>query len=156
MNDFPQASGRIEPTLQRRLKACATVVLVCLSVVAFVRSGPGLAEPAPKDPALRALSEVIEQVRAKYVGVVDEQKLVGDAIRGIIQGLDPYSDYLEPASYSELRQDNSGKFGGLGLEVRLDAGAVRVVSTFEDSPASRAGPMNRQVSIRSAAKDAAR
>jgi carboxyl-terminal processing protease len=88
---------------------------------------------------LRALSEAIDQVKSKYVGVVDDQKLVADAIRGIAQGLDPYSDYLEPEAYRELRQDNSGKFGGLGLEVRMEAGAARVVSTFEDSPAFRAG-----------------
>jgi carboxyl-terminal processing protease len=121
------------------MRTSAARLLLCLSVTAFATTTPGFAEPVLQDPALRALSEAIAQVRAKYVGTVDDQKMVADAIRGIVQGLDPYSDYLEPASYGELRQDNSGKFGGLGLEVRLDAGVVRVVSTFEDSPASRAG-----------------
>jgi len=113
--------------------------LVGLSIIASLQSSSGFAASTSKDPALHALAEEIEQVRAKYVGIVDEKKMVSDAIRGIVQGLDPYSDYLEPSSYSELRQDNSGKFGGLGLEVGMDHGAARVVGTIEDSPASRAG-----------------
>ena len=88
---------------------------------------------------MRALAEVIKQVKAKYVGPIDDRKLAADAIRGIIQGLDPFSDYLEPEAYSDLKQENGGKFGGLGMEVAMDAGAVRVVSAFEDSPAFQAG-----------------
>src|SRR6185436_15300195 len=94
--------------------------VIGLSVFAALQCGTGFAAPAQKDPALRALAEAIEQVRAKYVGIVDEKKMVSDAIRGIVQGLDPYSDYLEPSSYNELRQDNSGRFGGIGLEVGMD------------------------------------
>src|ERR1700719_1833338 len=109
------------------------VLLVCFSLVANLHCGLASADSPAKDGALRALSEAIDQVKSKYVGVIDEQKLVADAIRGIVQGLDPYSDYLEPEAYRELRQDNSGKFGGLGLEVRMEAGAAQVVSTFEDS-----------------------
>jgi carboxyl-terminal processing protease len=113
--------------------------LVGFLAVASLQCGSGFAAPTSKDPAIRALAEAIEQVRTKYVGIVDDKKMVSDAIRGIVQGLDPFSDYLEPSSYSELREDNSGKFGGLGLEVGMDSGAARVVATIEDSPASRAG-----------------
>ncbi|MFL6580838.1 MAG: S41 family peptidase [Burkholderiales bacterium] len=113
--------------------------LVAVSIVASLECSSTFAASTAKDPTLHALAEAIEQVRAKYVGVVDEKKMVSDAIRGIVQGLDPYSDYLEPSSYSELRQDNSGKFGGLGLEVGMDHGAARIVATIEDSPAFRAG-----------------
>ncbi|MBI3527576.1 MAG: S41 family peptidase [Betaproteobacteria bacterium] len=88
---------------------------------------------------MRALAEVIEQIKAKYVGSIDDQKLIADAVRGMLQGLDPYSDYVEPEAYRELKQDNGGRFGGLGMEVGMEAGAVRVVSTFEDSPALQAG-----------------
>lgn len=113
--------------------------LVSLSLLVFFVCGTALAEPPAQDPAVRAFAEAIQQIKSKYVGPVDDQKLVGDALRGIVQGLDPYSDYLDPQAYGELRQDNSGRFGGLGLEVGMEAGAARVVSTFEDSPASRAG-----------------
>lgn len=101
--------------------------------------GPAAADGAAQDVTLRALAEVIEQVKARYVGSVDDQKLIADAIRGMLKGLDPYSDYLEPEAYREVKQDNSGRFGGLGMEVGLEAGAVRVISTFEDSPALSAG-----------------
>jgi carboxyl-terminal processing protease len=97
------------------------------------------ADGAPQDATVRALAEAIEQVKAKYVGAIDDRKLAADAIRGMIQGLDPFSDYLEPEAYRELRQENGGKFSGLGMEVRMEAGAVRVVSTFDDSPAFHAG-----------------
>jgi carboxyl-terminal processing protease len=107
--------------------------------IAIALATPASADEAPQDPTLRALAEVIEQIKAKYVGAVDDRKLAADAIRGILQGLDPYSDYLEPDAYRELKQDNGGKFGGLGMEVGMEGGAVRVVATFEDSPASRAG-----------------
>ncbi|MBC8006437.1 MAG: S41 family peptidase [Prolixibacteraceae bacterium] len=88
---------------------------------------------------MRVLAEVIKQVKAKYVGPIDDRKLAADAIRGIIQGLDPFSDYLEPEAYTDLKQENGGKFGGLGMEVAMDGGAVRVISAFEDSPAFQAG-----------------
>src|SRR5882672_6715041 len=104
-------------------------------VIAVTCAGPAVADGVVQDATLRALAEAIEQVKARYAGAVDEQKLVADAIRGMVQGLDPYSDYLEPDTYRELKQDNGGRFGGLGMEVRMDAGAVRVVSTFEGSPA---------------------
>src|SRR5258706_3541913 len=107
--------------------------------VAIACAGPALADDNAQDATLRALSEAIAQVKARYVGPVDDRKLAADAIRGIIRGLDPYSDYLEPEDYRELKQDNGGKFGGLGMEVGMEAGAVRVVSTSEDSPAFQAG-----------------
>lgn len=88
---------------------------------------------------LRVLSEAIEQIKAKYVGSTDDRKLAADAIRGMLQGLDPYSDYLEPEAFGELKQDNGGKFGGLGMEVGMESGAVRVVAAYEDSPAFEAG-----------------
>ena len=118
-------------------RACHTALAAL--VVAVTIAGPAVADGVVQDATLRALAEAIEQVKARYAGAVDEQKLVADAIRGMVQGLDPYSDYLEPEAYLELKQDNGGRFGGLGMEVGLDAGAVRVVSTFEGSPAFQAG-----------------
>jgi len=107
--------------------------------IAVACAGAALADDNVQDATLRALSEAIAQVKARYVGPVDDRKLTADAIRGILQGLDPYSDYLEPEAYRELTQDNGGKFGGLGMEVGMEAGAVRIVSTSEDSPAFQAG-----------------
>ena len=105
----------------------------------FLCAGPSLAEPVSQDATLRALTEAIEQVKARYVGSVDRQKLVADAIRGMLQGLDPYSDYLDADAYRELKQENGGRFGGLGMEVGMDSGTVRVISAYEDSPSFQAG-----------------
>src|SRR5690606_7049137 len=66
-------------------------------------------------------------------------KLVADAIKGMVDGLDPYSQYLEPEAYDQLVERASGEFGGLGMEVSMEKDAVKVVSAFEDSPAARAG-----------------
>jgi carboxyl-terminal processing protease len=123
---------------ENRKRRSIRFLALCFSLT-LANCGIAFAEPSAQDPVYRAVAEAIEQVKAKYVGAIDDQKLIANAIRGIVQGLDPYSDYLEPEAYRELRQENSGKFGGLGLEVGMEAGVVRVVSTFEDSPASRAG-----------------
>lgn len=127
----------VSQRIQRRRRAFHSVLGALFIVFAY--AGSASADGAAQDPSLRALTEAIEQVKARYVGSIDNQKLIADAIRGMLQGLDPYSDYLEPESYRELKQDNSGRFGGLGLEVGMESGAVRVVSTFEDSPAFQAG-----------------
>lgn len=95
-------------------------------------------ETAPDD-ALRAFAAVLDQIKSRYAGPADERKLIADAISGMIQGLDPYSDYLDPEAYRQLRQETAGRFGGLGIEVGMAGDAVRVISAFEGSPAWRAG-----------------
>ena len=123
--------------VQCRRRAFHPVLGALLIAIAYANAGAAYgAEP---DAPLGALAEAIEQVKSRYVGSIDDRKLVADAIRGMLQGLDPYSEYLDPEAYRELKQDNGGSFGGLGMEVGLESGAVRVVSTFEDSPAFNAG-----------------
>lgn len=112
---------------------------LCALFISIAHINFAVADGAPQDSTVRALAEAIAQVKAKYVGAIDDRKLAADAIRGMIQGLDPFSDYLEPEAYLELKQNNGGKYFGLGMEVGMEAGAVRVVSTFEDSPAFQAG-----------------
>ena len=122
----------------RRWRSVCHAVL-CALFIFIAQINFAAADGAPQDATVRALAEAIAQVKAKYVGAIDDRKLAADAIRGIIQGLDPFSDYLEPDAYRELEQNNGGKYFGLGMEVGMEAGAVRVVSTFEDSPAFQAG-----------------
>lgn len=114
-----------------------------LSGVAFAM----LAQAAPAAPvdeaaesdAVRAFAEAYSQVKARYAEPVDEKKLVANAIKGMLGGLDPFSYYLDPEAYDGLRQDTAGAFGGLGMEVSMENNAVKVISAFEDSPASHAG-----------------
>ena len=123
----------------RRVNGSRRSLSALLIAFAFICAGPAFADATAQDATLRALSEAIEQIKAKYVDSVDDRKLAADAIRGMLQGLDPYSDYLEPEAYGELKQDNGGRFGGLGMEVGMESAAVRVVAAYEDSPAFQAG-----------------
>jgi len=88
---------------------------------------------------LQRFTTVIEQVRRYYVSPVDDEQLFRYAIHGILAGLDPHSSYLEPNELSNLRASTSGQFGGLGVEVALEEGAIKVISPLDGTPAARAG-----------------
>ena len=88
---------------------------------------------------LQAFTEVFSKVKSDYVETVDESKLIEDAIRGMLSGLDPHSAYLNTSEFSDLRIGTTGQFGGLGIEVGMENGFVKVISPIDDTPASRAG-----------------
>jgi len=88
---------------------------------------------------LRIFSEVFARIRRDYVDEVDDKKLIEDAIRGMLSGLDPHSAYLGEEAWSELKEGTEGKFGGLGIEVSMDDGLVKVIAPIDDTPAARAG-----------------
>src|SRR5699024_6347109 len=88
---------------------------------------------------LRAFSEVFGQIKRSYVEPVDDKTLIDGSIRGMLANLDPHSAYLDPEDYKELRIGTSGKFGGLGIEVGMENGFIRVVSPIDDTPAQKAG-----------------
>ena len=84
-------------------------------------------------------SEVLEKIQEEYVEEVDQTKVMDSAINGILQALDPYSAYMNPKIFDEMQTETSGKFGGLGIEVSMEAGVVKVIAPIDDTPASRAG-----------------
>jgi len=88
---------------------------------------------------LQAFTEVFSKVKADYVETVDEKKLIEDAIRGMLNGLDPHSAFLNTSEFSDLKIGTTGQFGGLGIEVGMENGFVKVISPIDDTPASRAG-----------------
>ncbi len=88
---------------------------------------------------LRAFAEVLERVRGAYIEEVDEKELLNAAIRGMLYELDPHSAYLTPDQFEDLQTTTTGEFGGLGLEVTMEDGFVKVVTPIADSPAARAG-----------------
>ncbi len=88
---------------------------------------------------LRAFTEVFEKIKQDYVEEVDDRTLLTSAIKGMLTGLDPHSAYLEPEDYEDLRVGTSGEFGGLGIEVTMEDGFVKVVAPIDDTPAERAG-----------------
>ena len=88
---------------------------------------------------LRTFTEVFARIKNNYVEPVDDESLFENAIRGMLSGLDPHSSYLVPDDYQELQAGTSGEFGGLGIEVGMEDGFVKVVAPIDDTPAQRAG-----------------
>jgi carboxyl-terminal processing protease len=88
---------------------------------------------------LRAFTEVFGRVKSDYVEPVDDKKLITEAINGMLTGLDPHSAYLDQDAFKELQVGTQGEFGGLGIEVGMEDGFVKVVSPIDDTPAARAG-----------------
>jgi carboxyl-terminal processing protease len=83
--------------------------------------------------------EVLEKINNEYVDEIDQSKSMDSAINGLLQSLDPYSAYMSPESFGEMQTETSGEFGGLGIEVSMEAGVVKVISPIDDTPASEAG-----------------
>jgi len=84
-------------------------------------------------------SEVLEKIQNEYVEEVDQAKTMDAAINGALQSLDPYSAYMNPEVFKESQQETSGEFGGLGIEVTMEAGVVKVITPIDDTPAAKAG-----------------
>ena len=88
---------------------------------------------------LRTFTEVFARIKSDYVEPIDDKALLENAIRGMLSGLDPHSTYLVPDDYQELQAGTSGEFGGLGIEVGMEDGFVKVIAPIDDTPAQRAG-----------------
>ncbi len=97
---------------------------------------------------LRLFSEVLGIIRQNYVEPVSDADLLKSAIRGMLAGLDPHSAYLEQEEFQELKEGTSGEFGGLGIEVGMEDGFVKVVSPIDDTPAQKAGILAGDLIIR--------
>ena len=109
--------------------------LTTLQFSAYARSA---FSPLPLEE-LQQLAAVFGIVKSDYVEAVDEKKLITDAISGMVSGLDPHSQYFDKKSFKEFREGTSGKFVGVGIEIGMEDGVVKVVSPIEGSPAFRAG-----------------
>ena len=84
-------------------------------------------------------SEVLETIKDEYVDEIDQAEVMDSAINGVLQSLDPYSSYMNPKIFEEMQTETSGEFGGLGIEVSMEAGVVKVITPIDDTPASRIG-----------------
>ena len=88
---------------------------------------------------LQSFTEVFSRIKSDYVESVDDKTLIEDAIRGMLSGLDPHSSYLNTREFGDLKIGTTGQFGGLGIEVGMENGFVKVISPIDDTPAARAG-----------------
>jgi carboxyl-terminal processing protease len=97
---------------------------------------------------LSLFGDVFERVRADYVEKPDDSKLVESAINGMLAGLDPHSGYMSPSSFRDMQVQTRGEFGGLGIEVTMEDGLLKVVAPIDDTPAAKAGIMANDIIMR--------
>ena len=116
-----------------------TVILAGMAVLGMMRSAPANAANAEIYRQLDLFGQVLERVRKDYVEKPDDKKLIENAINGMLTSLDPHSSYLNAKHFQDMQVQTRGEFGGLGIEVTMENGVVKVVSPIEDTPASRAG-----------------
>lgn len=110
-----------------------TVILLNIFNIAYSKNIDKLYEK------IDLLGEVLEKVQNEYVDEIDQAEVMDFAINGILQSLDPYSAYMNPKIYEEMQTETSGEFGGLGIEVSMEGGVVKVISPIDDTPAARVG-----------------
>ncbi len=114
------------------------VIGLCLSMAHNVWADKEMASALPLDD-LRTFTDVYARIKQDYVTDVDDSSLLKNAIRGMLSGLDPHSSYLDEEAFRELQIGTSGEFGGLGIEVGMENGFVKVIAPIDDTPAERAG-----------------
>ena len=96
-------------------------------------------QQSSRSDAPKRVEAILEQIKARYVEPIDDNKLIADAVNGVLKTLDSHSVYLDAEAFRQMQQDSRGLYGGVGMEVGVDAGSVKVLSTFEGTPAFRAG-----------------
>ncbi|MCP4380145.1 MAG: S41 family peptidase [Hyphomicrobiales bacterium] len=127
--------------------AFGAVVAVTLTQTHFFSGGPANAASADTYRELNLFGDVFERIRADYVESPDEAALIESAINGMLSGLDPHSSYLSPKHFKDMQVQTTGKFGGLGIEVTMEDGVIKVVSPIDDTPAHRAGVLANDLII---------
>lgn len=118
-------------------RRCCALLLVSLALTAAAQEEYAEAR-LPLDE-LRLFVQVFDQIRQAYVEEVDDETLLENAIEGLLAGLDPHSSYLTEETFEELQEHTTGEFGGIGIEVGMESGFVRVIAPIDDTPAQKAG-----------------
>lgn len=118
-----------------------------LSGYAFAQTEEATTEALPLEQ-LRTFADIFGRIKANYVEPVDDEVLLENAIRGMVSGLDPHSNYLDKDDYKDLQVGTKGEFGGLGIEVGMEDGFVKVISPIDDTPAQRAGVQSGDLIVR--------
>ena len=125
-------------------RLCSAIFISCLLGCLFVIAHPAWAQeaksdkqPIPLDDIL-IFTEVFDKIKKEYVDGAEDKELLRNAIHGMLSGLDPHSNFLEPDAYTDIRISTEGRFGGLGIEVTVDSGLLRIVTPIDGTPAADA------------------
>lgn len=146
-------SGKPKSLSRHVLLGVLLGVLLAAGAIDFNHRLEASATPAPSQSPLplsdlQKFAAILERVRSQYVEEVSDSKLLENAIRGMLNGLDPHSSYMDADEFKEMQITTSGRFGGLGIQVQADEGFIRVVAPLDDTPAKRAGIQARDLIIR--------
>ncbi len=114
-------------------------VYLIASLIFFVFTNPILSNEEDIYKKIDLFSEVLDKINKEYVDEVNQSEAMDAAINGVLQSLDPYSAYMSPDSFKNMQTETSGEFGGLGIEVSMEAGVVKVISPIDNSPAEEVG-----------------
>ncbi len=126
-------------------RSIKSIALVCSGLIAGVALTLQLSATAQQGSSslpldeLRNLSNVFGQIKRDYVESVEDKRLLTDAIKGMVSGLDPHSSYLDKKDFAEMQEHTQGKFAGLGIEITSEDGIVKILTPIEDTPAAKAG-----------------
>jgi carboxyl-terminal processing protease len=126
-------------------RSIKSIALVCSGLIAGVALTLQLSATAQQGSSslpldeLRNLSNVFGQIKRDYVEPVEDKRLLTDAIKGMVSGLDPHSSYLDKKDFTEMQEHTQGKFAGLGIEITSEDGIVKILNPIEDTPAAKAG-----------------
>ena len=115
------------------------VYIFTLALFLFLNSTLAISSESDIYKKIDLFGEVLEKINEEYVEDINQSESMDSAINGLLQSLDPYSAYLSPENFEEMQTETSGEFGGLGIEVSMEAGVVKVITPLDDTPASRAG-----------------
>src|SRR5437660_376370 len=145
----PQPTARRPVMRTNFLFLCGALTGTCLTLLVtgpqsghLVAAAKAAASAADTYSQLNLFGEVFERVRADYVEKPDDTKLIEGAVDGMVTSLDPHSRYMNDKAWREMQETTSGEFGGLGIEVTMEEGLVKVVSPIDDTPAAKAGIMS--------------
>ena len=113
--------------------------IISVFFLKFLTLNPVVAAENDVYKKIDLFGEVLEKINKEYVDEINQSESMDAAIDGLLQSLDPYSAYMSPEIFNEMQTETSGEFGGLGIEVNMESGVVKVISPIDDTPASRAG-----------------
>ncbi|MDR2801229.1 MAG: S41 family peptidase [Desulfovibrio sp.] len=127
-----------------KIRSCMVLFLACMFAAHAANVAGGEKNESPKTAsgkyeAVKRFSQVLDLVERHYVKEVTQTELINSSVKGMLQGLDPHSNFLTPEEFREMQQNTSGEFFGVGIEISLENGQVVVVTPIEDTPAFRAG-----------------
>src|SRR5258705_4286843 len=144
---YRKGSRMMRKTSLLLLGAAAGAALTLISTQPQIVFNGSSAKAAAADTyrQLSLFGDVFERVRADYVEKPEDTKLIESAINGMLSGLDPHSSYMEPKAFRDMQVQTRGEFGGLGIEVTMEEGLIKVVSPIDDTPASKAGVMANDI-----------